>query len=130
MDSTYFLETRLSDCFLLKSVPYLKSRVSWSTMGYLFEAMKRFFFAKVKQSMWSDSGICTENAFLFYNETSTKKYAENKKAKSGVIPQIVLKNFTVFNPLSANPTKWSNTLCCRRIVWVYLTILWGWHLTG
>ena len=37
------------------------------------------------------------------------------------------------NPLSANPTKRSNTLkqfvdCCRRIVWVCLTILWGWHL--
>ena len=33
------------------------------------------------------------------------------------------------NPLSANPTKWSNTLkqfvgFCRRIVWVCLTILW------
>ena len=58
--------------------------------------MKRSFFAKVKQSMWSDSGICTKNAFPFYNEASTKKYAENKKAKSGVIPQIVLKNFTLF----------------------------------
>ena len=39
------------------------------------------------------------------------------------------------NPLSANLAKWSNTLkqivgSCRRIVWVYLTILWGWRLTG
>ena len=37
------------------------------------------------------------------------------------------------NPLSANPTKWSNTLktirpLLRRIVWVCLTILWGWLL--
>ena len=36
-------------------------------------------------------------------------------------------------PLSANPTKWSNTLkqfvgFCRQIVWVYLTILWSWRL--
>ena len=35
--------------------------------------------------------------------------------------------------LSGNPIKWSNTLkkfvgCCRRIVWVCLTILSGWHL--
>ena len=35
--------------------------------------------------------------------------------------------------LSGNPIKWSNTLkkfvgCCRRIAWVCLTILWGWHL--
>ena len=38
------------------------------------------------------------------------------------------------NPLSANPTKWLNILkqfvgCCRRIVWVSLTILWDWCLT-
>ena len=37
--------------------------------------------------------------------------------------------------LSANPTKWSNTLKqffgnIRGIVWLYLTILWGWHLKG
>ena len=43
------------------------------------------------------------------------------------------KNHILFNPFSANPTKWSNTLtqfigCCWRIVWVCLTILWGWRL--
>ena len=37
--------------------------------------------------------------------------------------------------LSANPTKWSNTLKqfignSRRIDWVCLTISWGWHLNG
>ena len=37
------------------------------------------------------------------------------------------------NPLSVNPTKWLNTLkqfvgYSRRIVWVCLTILWGWRL--
>ena len=40
-----------------------------------------------------------------------------------------------FNTLSANPTKWSNTLkqfvsFCRRIVWMCLTILQGWRLKG
>ena len=39
------------------------------------------------------------------------------------------------NPLSANPTKWSNTLKefvrkSWRIIWVCLTILWGWRLKG
>ena len=39
------------------------------------------------------------------------------------------------NPVSANPIKWSNTLkqflaSSRRIVWVCLTILWGWRLEG
>ena len=41
-------------------------------------------------------------------------------------------NFQV-NPLSANPTKWSNTFKlfvanCERITLVCLNILWGWRL--
>ena len=44
-------------------------------------------------------------------------------------------NWVNTNPLSANPTKWSTTLkqfggCCRQIVWICLTILWGWFLKG
>ena len=40
-----------------------------------------------------------------------------------------------FNPLRANPTKWSDTLKqfvgnSGQIVWVCLTILWKWHLKG
>ena len=43
--------------------------------------------------------------------------------------------YITLNLLKANPTKWSNTLkqfvgCCRRIVWVCLSILWGWRLKG
>ena len=39
------------------------------------------------------------------------------------------------NPLSANPAQCSNTLKqfvskSRCIVWVYLTLLWGWRLKG
>ena len=34
--------------------------------------------------------------------------------------------FKTFNPSSANPEKWTNTL--RQFVWVYVTILWGWRL--
>ena len=42
------------------------------------------------------------------------------------------RDMKTFNPLSINPTKWSNTLrqlvgFCRQIIWVYLTILWGWN---
>ena len=50
---------------------------------------------------------------------------------------ICLKNFKVlyFNPLGVNPTKWLNTVkqfvgCCRQIVWVCMTIFWGWRLKG
>ena len=40
-----------------------------------------------------------------------------------------------FNPLTAHPRKWSNTLkqfvgCCRRVVWVCLTVLRGWRFKG
>ena len=40
------------------------------------------------------------------------------------------------NPLSTNPTRWSNTFwqltlkTCEQIVWVCLVILWGWPWTG
>ena len=42
-------------------------------------------------------------------------------------------SFLLLNPLSANPTKWSDLLkrffgCCRQIVWVCLTILRCWRL--
>ena len=45
----------------------------------------------------------------------------------------VCKFYPILNPLSASPTKRSNTLkqfvvCCQQIVWVCLTILWGWRL--
>ena len=41
----------------------------------------------------------------------------------------------VFKPFSTSSTKWSDTLKqfvgkSRRIFWVCLTILWGWHLKG
>ena len=39
-------------------------------------------------------------------------------------------NANKVNPLSTNPTKWSNTWSkmVLRIVWVCLTILWSWSL--
>ena len=50
-------------------------------------------------------------------------------------PKNNLKFFLRVNLLSANFTKWSNTLkqflrCCRRIVWLCLTILWDWRFKG
>ena len=38
--------------------------------------------------------------------------------------------FLTLNALSANPTKWPNTLKSQRIVWVCLTISWGCRLKG
>ena len=64
----------------------------------------------------------------------------NKKAIFRIL-LISINNFWVLRPfpyivwlatLNANPTKWLNTLKqfvgnSRRIVWVWLTILWGWR---
>ena len=60
----------------------------------------------------SETKICQ-----FQNSSSLPKYLE----------QIIWK----INPLNASPTKWWNTLKqfvgnSWRIVWVCLTILWGW----
>ena len=48
---------------------------------------------------------------------------------------IRLSSYFAFNPLSTNLTKWSNILKkfvgnSLRLVWVCLTILWGWPLKG
>ena len=52
-----------------------------------------------------------------------------------LLPKENLRIWTWHNldPLSTNPTKWSNKLkqfvgCSQQIVWICLTILWGWHL--
>ena len=46
---------------------------------------------------------------------------------------IIAPKLELSNHLSANPTKWSNTLKQfvdnnGRVVWIYLTILWDWRL--
>ena len=38
--------------------------------------------------------------------------------------------YKVLNPLSSKLSKWSNTFKQFVWVWVCLTILWGWRLTG
>ena len=42
-----------------------------------------------------------------------------------LFPLLLFRTAQLFN---ANPIKWPNTLNSRRIAWVCLTILWGWHL--
>ena len=59
-----------------------------------------------------------------------KTIAVIKSANSG---EKTATSVTCYNPLSANPTKWSNTSnslakADKRIVLVCSTILWVWHL--
>ena len=71
--------------------------------------------------------------FSFYFAVTQRSYeALLKPSKMSWSPWGFL---NIFKPLSANPTKCSKTLkqvdgCCRRIVWVCLTILCGWCLKG
>ena len=52
------------------------------------------------------------------------------------IPHLNLRNKNqVLNPLSVNPTKWSNALKqladnSQQIAWVFWNILWSWRLKG
>ena len=70
----------------------------------------------------ANESISNETIILMINEASLSITATLKR------PCLVLLKI---NPLSANITKWSNTLRqFRRIVGVCLTILWDWHLKG
>ena len=61
-----------------------------------------------------------------------KGYGMRPKALNGLN---LFSSFSSYLTLSANPTKWSNTFkqfvgISKQIVWVCLTIMWGWRLKG
>ena len=67
--------------------------------------------------------------------TNQKKICILTNQKCQVNEESIWVILSQFNPLSANPTKWSNTLqqfvgSSGRIVWVCLPILWSWRLKG
>ena len=67
--------------------------------------------------------------------TNQKKICILTNQKCQVNEESIWVILSQFNPLSANPTKWSNTLQqfvgnSGRIVWVCLPILWSWRLKG
>ena len=72
------------------------------------------------------------------NDTNRVKLLTQKDHASVYVNDIICiweYNSKDLNPWSIKPTKWLNTLkrlvdCCQRIVWVGLTIFWGWHLKG
>ena len=97
------------------------SRVLWSILPLIFDCyhyqfVRSFFFSIA----WVT--LCYQAAFL---------PSLRQAIKSSIYPYILAN----FDPLSDNRTRWSNKLkqfigCCRRIVWVSFTILWGCHLMG
>ena len=93
------------------------------------------FFSSVFSLIWTEYSIQTRK------NTDQKNFEYGHFLRSVYIVQISFKEtlvtliFLSIHSLSANPTKWSNTLKqffgnIRGIVWLYLTILWGWHLKG
>ena len=82
-----------------------------------FSNKNHFAILEFKKIKWV---FCSITIFLFFPVYDQKVNAQNHWN---------------FNPLSANFTKWSNTLKhfvgnSRRIVWVCLNILWDWCLKG
>ena len=79
----------------------------------------------LKEHLWRAASV--NNTVVYEHDTATINHDSNSNSNNNIC--------TWLNPLSANPTKWSNILkqfvgCCRRIVWVCLTILQSWHLKG
>ena len=71
--------------------------------------------------------------FTFCSSVSVVNFEHVIAGWTGFLGIVSLTSIKSLNPLSANPTKWSVTLkqfvgFCWRIVWVCLTILWGWRL--
>ena len=73
---------------------------------------------------WTTTVKETTNFILFTSHKITKN--NNRCALDLKLIKFSVKTKTDAYPLSATPTKWSNT----RIVWVCLTIFWGWRLRG
>ena len=80
-----------------------------------------------------------QNQAIFIESVIDQNLVRSIKTSTWLIceeGEIFLKrSYKSVNPLSAKPTKWSNTLKqfvgnSRRIFWVHLTILWGWRLKG
>ena len=74
------------------------------------------------------------NFFFFINDNSLKSFTDQIFSNLRLNTYINDSQFRkTLNPLSANPTKWSNILKkfvgkTQQIVWVCLTISWGWCL--
>ena len=98
-----------------------------TSVGLLLSIWVRFFFLKRRNcvhSMSYQSNVTLEWLEICSNY-AVKHQNDNKAANL----------LTFLNLLSANPTKWSNTLkqfvgSCRLIVWVCLIALRGWCLKG
>ena len=87
---------------------------------------------------------CDFNKVVWFQNTFFKEHLGLSTSESSYqLKQIIARfcklvsilGWNCVNPLNSNPTKWSNTLKhflgkSRWIVWVCLTILWGWRLKG
>ena len=114
------------------------SRV-WIKIKKIFRGQSHFlknaFTVKISYEKFSVVRITMRIPKLKYN-TLTKFPALSIKGYRIIFLSVFWNDlYRQLNPLSANPTKRSNTLepfvgKSQRIIWVCLTILWGWHLKG
>ena len=134
----------------VRSLFHLRSSFNWHFLYRKKYFIKIFPTGKEKLTLEDDkTRINLDNFHLDFKEfknslgtLSKYRYKVNTKdAKKCPLkryptswPGDTIREMTV-NPLSANLTKWSNTLkqfgrCCRQIVWTCLRNLWDWRLKG
>ena len=102
---------------------------SW-VVGSLIASFYYGCLAIYLNEIWNETAsltkihICQDTHYLLRFHESISIYLQ--------ILKWIFLIYNSFNPLSANPTEWSNTFKqfvsnSQWIVWVYLTILWDWR---
>ena len=95
--------------------------------------MPKNFFGHCKVRNWPKTFLhWAENNEFTFQQFKKICYCEKTVIRTLRFYALTNNSIMTINPLRANLTKWSNTLkklvgCCWRIVWVCLTILWGWR---
>ena len=113
---SYLLKKPLMENFIFCAV-HLALHFPWNKLnGALERTLSRY-------------NLVVEMNWFLYNTV----HRHNRVKSISYQHSLLLHDYTLLNNLNANPTKWSNTLkhfagCCRRFVWVCLTILLDWRL--
>ena len=149
--------------YFLRKGKYQFQSVTWLakiTCEYLYETTIEKSLYRFSKLTFSMSFLCSIFESIFCSSDGSLRHASMSSGKLSItrtgpllewqcitasialswISNMNLRGYSdqlllEFNPLSANPTKWSNTIKqfvsnSRRIVWVCLTILCGCCLKG
>ena len=112
----------------VNSKDVLKWKTNFISMFFeIFSSYEHVLATLLEKWKINFSQVCSRIC-LYYSFTESQKLSTQSPWNF----LVMVFTSIYINPLSANPTKWSNILqqfvsFCRRIVWVYLAILLSWH---